>query len=245
MLRRIHCLGVVAAIWAGATGCTTCHNRALETSLSPIVECEASSLQRNRVHTFIVNGDDPLGFGSFPLLPERLNANGYAMIHTGQVFHGSTFEAEIRRLHRCEPESRFVLVGGGFGAGTVDGIARRLAADAIPVDGVVLVAPLYLDSPPSNPSGPRRVVINPLSASSDETAEVYRAPGVNRFSLPGHPVVEAMVLDMLRASAMQVSIVETAVAVLPLQDDPAPLPTLTPDAPRKAPVQGELVGRPK
>jgi hypothetical protein len=224
--------------------------------------------QRDRVHVFVFNGNDPVALGDLTGLRDQLNACGYLKVNYGQLFHGGTFEAEARAVRCADPDARFVVVGYSFGAGTAEGMASRLAASGVPIDGLVEIAPVYLPwsaSPVPVAGVARRVVVTPARIDPEVAfgAEVVRVPGTGHFSVPTHPATARAVLDLLDAAAARVPVDPEPPLSLPLIDDPAPIPwvaeptgkptpatpeitPITPIPPRpRKPVEGDLTGRPE
>lgn len=219
--------------FAVAPGCTTCHHAAQEVSRSP----EPAGLnglpacQRDRVYVFLVSGNDPFGLGQLTGLRDRLNECGFAKVYCGRWLHGTAFEKEVRRIHSDDPDARFVVIGYSLGAAAADATAARLAADGVPLDGLVELAPVYLPlSPPVPVPAARRVVLVPHGADPAIApgAEAIHVPGVGHFSLPTHPTAVRTVLETLEAAAARVPEYVPDGPSLPLLDSPAPIPFVVP-----------------
>jgi hypothetical protein len=97
--------------------------------------CQAiPSCQRERVYVFFVNGLDPLHRGKLDQTREYVERLGFARTYLGEMYDYRDFEDEIRRIHRKQPDARFVLVGFSFGANLVKVMAHSLESDGIDID---------------------------------------------------------------------------------------------------------------
>jgi hypothetical protein len=108
---------------------------------SPVLQGEVAaacqtipSCQRERVYVFFVNGLDPLHRGKLDQTREYVERLGFARTYLGEMYDCRDFENEIRRIHREQPDARFVLVGFSFGANLVKVMAHALEADGIDID---------------------------------------------------------------------------------------------------------------
>jgi hypothetical protein len=120
---------------------------------------EAPAEGRDHVYLFIVHGLDPLDTANLAGVRDQLNALGFRQTYYGRPYHAWYFDREVRRLHREDPDARFVLLGYGVGTDTARSLAHSLQASGIPVELLV-----DLDgSPAEGPQEVRTLTISPVA----------------------------------------------------------------------------------
>jgi hypothetical protein len=115
--------------------------------------------QRDRVHVFFVNGLDPRCIGHLDMVRNYVVQLGFQNTCLGQLYSGGGFKEKIRHTHRDHPEVRFVLIGYGYGADLVAGMAHDLQTDGIGIDLLVYLAGDTLENTPEyRPENVHRIV---------------------------------------------------------------------------------------
>lgn len=211
-------------------GCVMPAHQPAEPVIADIPESVSEVSPRGRLHLFIINGSDP--FVSMSPLRKKLNEAGFHKVSSGGLFYTASFESTIRALHADDPDTRFVLVGYRLGVASVDNMATRLVRDGIPVETVLALAPLTI-VPGDITASVNRIIIrakaSPLEAGDQHA---YDIPGA--ISIASDAAAMELALNVVRESLAGIPMPEeTPVAVLPIIDDPAPLP--------RAPVAGKPV----
>ena len=114
----------LAATLLGQVGCLTCCHPVPPPMPEQVMACHTvPSCCRGHVYVFLVDGLDPVRFCNFAGLHHYLTDLGYLNTYHGEMYHCYWFDAEIRRIHKEDPDARFVIVGHGC----VRKVARSLA----------------------------------------------------------------------------------------------------------------------
>lgn len=204
--------------------------------LNPVKECDphlAACCQelppccRGRVHVFFVQGLDPLGVSNLTGVHDYVRQLGFAKTYYGQIYHAGHFEKEIRRLHREDPEARFVLVGFSAGANKVRTIAQNVKDDGVRIDLLVYLGGNTLQNVPHDRPENAVKVVNVLArggvwnGTAFDDAENVRVPDVHHFGSPSHPYTLQTLARELALLAATVPVVEPSA---PPGDVTAPAP---------------------
>jgi hypothetical protein len=243
--------GVIALL---SSGCCTCRYDSVAASHPAEPDDGGIPNTRRKIYTVLVNGEDIFGFADFTKVRDELTRSGFPMVYTGELFHAGPIERSVRDVHAREPDSRFVVVGFGYGASVADQLAARLVTNGIPVDAVIALSPLDRTSA-NTVAGFKRLKFLPNGSAvstAESDPETTHIPAVNHLQLPTHPVVVAAILDEMKASAARVIMSDESPQYRPLLDDPAPIPAVVhgrpePEGPlvRKQVPTGQLTGRTK
>jgi pimeloyl-ACP methyl ester carboxylesterase len=114
---------------------------------------------RNHVHIFFIHGMDPCDWANLAGVRDYLQALGYIKTHYGQLYHVWEFEDDLRRVHKEDPDARFVLIGFSFGANMVRNLANDANAEHIPIDLLVYLGGNTLkDCPEDKPENAFHIV---------------------------------------------------------------------------------------
>jgi hypothetical protein len=194
----------------------------------------APKCARDHVYVFFVHGMDPCDCANMTGLRDYIQSLGFSKTYYGQMFHTWHFETEVAKIHKEDPEARFVLVGFSFGANFVRDICQSANKEGISVDLLVYLGGNTLsDCPKDQPENACRI-LNILASGciwngdTMQHAENIQETGVWHFGSPTHP-------HTLETLANELAIVVARVPVPELKDPP-PLPT-DETAPRPRPVQ--------
>lgn len=226
-----------------AAGCVTPCHKACDKVLAPNDGLHETTLaQRNRIHVFVINGNEPFGRDGLSKLSTHLNESGFAKVNVGGLVFRPYFQAKIRQAHRDDPDARFILIGYGFGAAAAEGMAAALHGEGVPIEAIVALAPQYLPFMSAEATPVRRIVIRNKAGAMPlemvESGTIFLASN----DVASDEAMHHLVADLLNdACAGLPAIVDMPPSVLALIDDPAPLPSL----PESKPVRGILTNRPK
>jgi len=186
---------------------------------------------KNHVYVFFVHGLDPLDLANLSGVNDHVRSLGFIKTYYGQPFHVYHFAGELRKVHECDPEARFVLVGFSYGAGLARDLAGAVEKDGIAVDLLIYIDGARLEaSPLTSPPNVVRVV-NVLGPDRDDNANVPGAENhvvddVWHFGTPTHPQTLRILEQELGAVAERVPVVQT----LPVTG-PGAMPVLPPPLP--------------
>lgn len=185
---------------------------------------------RNHVHIFLLHGLDPLDMANLYGLTEYIQQEGYLKTHYGQFYHLWEFKKEIRRLHKEEPKTRFVVIGFSLGSFMAQELVNAVKKDGVSIDLLVYVGGFILhNSPRSQPENVARI-FNILSADDGllgprmDRADNIRYGDVWHFGLPTHPKTRAMLARELAVVAARVPYVEKVPPLSPELEDDIPRP---------------------
>jgi hypothetical protein len=171
---------------------------------------------KKHVYVFLVNGLDPVNCANLNGLRDYLQSLGFTKTYYGQLYHIFYFDQEIHRLHREDPEARFVLIGFSFGANVVCALANSAKEEEIPIDLLVYLGGNTLKNNdychPSNAMHIANVLASGTIWNGTELdgAEEIRVPDVHHFGSPCHAATIAMLMRELPTVAARVPIVVQA-----------------------------------
>lgn len=122
-----------------ATGCISCGHEACPKAIEAGPHCDVPQCDRRHVYAVLINGLTPS-----PCLEElrlKLAESGFEKTFRAELCHTGWLWREMKRVQKCDPEARFVLIGYGFGCGSAVGIAKDAAREGLTVDALVLLDP--------------------------------------------------------------------------------------------------------
>jgi hypothetical protein len=186
---------------------------------------------RNHVYIFLVGGMDPCHWANLGGLCSYLNELGYTKTYCGELYHCWYFDREIKRIHREDPDARFVLLGFSFGANVVRNLAQSAAREGITIDLLVYCGGNTLkDCPRDKPENALQIV-NVLVSSgfifNGDTmvgADNYEVDGGWHFSSPTNPHTIESLVTGLAVVAARVPYVAPPEPKPPQDEAPAPTP---------------------
>ena len=237
--RRIGLVGgLLALVLPGLGGCL-CWVHPVPAPAPELAACcrDVPLPCRSRVHVFFLQGVDPLDASNLEGVRSQVRDLGFIKTWFGQSYHAFHFAEQIRKLHRDDPEARFVLVGFSLGAQFAHKLARELENDPITIDLLVSVEGVTEGTAPGpRPENVLRVVglvaceaIDVLPRlPSDEQVDL---PDVRHFGAPTHPTTLALLASELAEVARRVPLVEP-----PLPPPPGPVGGVPPAGPGQAPA---------
>jgi hypothetical protein len=172
---RLLTSGLFAILVAGGSGCLNCFNPVPAPPPEMAGPCHAMPPHvRRHVHVFLMNGVDPLGAGNLSGLRDHVQRLGFTQTYYGQFYHESWLEREMLRVHQDDPDGRFVLIGYGWGARTLQTLGQKLAVAGAAVD--VLLA-LDVSAEDMTLEGPFAVQMLPAPSRPETVAHVAWALG--------------------------------------------------------------------
>jgi hypothetical protein len=181
---------LLAAAMLGAAGCM---NFAHPVPPPPAGPTPPEEDCRARVHVFLVNGLDPLGYANFEGVGEHLRQLGYCHVHYARLCEIAALDNEIRHVQCCDPAARVALVGYSFGANGVNYLSRRAADDGRPIGLLVYVDGVFLAAQPPRCGGCRTVNLYSHHWWKDAPelpgADNVKLPDAGHYDVPTLPVV--------------------------------------------------------
>jgi len=235
LAKRTVIAGVFGAAVLASAGCTTCPHHSYAESLRPVEEVAVVAPARARVNVFLMNGADLFEVGGLSELKDAIRAAGFPKVYYAQRFDREWFRRELHRLHREDPDNRFVLIGYGTAADQLRQLACQVAGEQIPLDRVIFIDPAAEDADLTNAAFPSLVIrshhwrLSPRLQPT-ETMVVHRTRHPN---VPDAPATVQQVVAILTASALRVPLVIPPVECVPVLDPQKPRPR--PDQPKVMP----------
>jgi hypothetical protein len=191
--------GAVLAIVLANTGCVSCCSKGYGQAWKCAPDCELPTHCRGNVYVFMVHGVTPTTDCGLEALRAKLAECGFPKVGVGELAAAPCVWWEIKKIARCEPDARFVLLGYDLGAPAAVCVARELCAKSIPVEAVVLLDPVSC----GETRDLRTVVVASGSASSSTLPYMPRftVSEANHFQLPAHPKTVSILCGLLKEIA--------------------------------------------
>jgi pimeloyl-ACP methyl ester carboxylesterase len=164
---------------------------------------------RNHVHIFLLHGLDPLDLANLSGLTTYIQQLGYSKTYYGQVYHLWEFKNTMRRIHKQEPQARFVLIGFSLGAIMARELANADKADGIGIDLLVYLGGFTLaNSPRTQPENVARLA-SILTEGCIRDARIDRADNIRysdvwHFGTPTHSRTRELLSRELAAAARKI-----------------------------------------
>jgi thioesterase domain-containing protein len=150
--------------------------------------------------------------------------------HYGQLFHVWEFKKEIRRIHKSDPQARFVLIGFSFGANMAREVANEVRDDGIVIDLLVYLGGNTLEN--DQKTQPENVIhiVNILAVgciwngAQLDRAENMQYDNVLHFGSPTHPRTREMLMRELSVVASRVPFSDRTPPLSPQWEQEIPQP---------------------
>jgi hypothetical protein len=162
----------------------------------------------------MIHGLDPFDYANFSGLRDYLHTLGFNNTYYGQLYHAGHFKGEVRRIHREDPEARFVLIGFSFGANMVRSIAQDVKSEGIRIPLLVYLGGNTLENTPEDHPDNADRLVNILAngwiwnGAQFDDAENINEDDVHHFGSPTHPrTLEALTREITEV-ASSVPVVE-------------------------------------
>ncbi len=210
-----------------AGGCTTCRHTAFAESLKPVEQVRVLAPARAKVYAFLMNGADVLELYGFGELPQVLTCAGFPKIYYAQRSDREWFRKELHRLHREDPDARFLLVGFGSAADQIQELACQVSREEIPLDAVVYIDPIGANGDLTQNVPYRALILKShhlRGAPRLKAPEAVTVNEVGHIALSEHPATLQTLIDLMTESALKVPLPDTAIDCLPILDTPRPIP---------------------
>jgi pimeloyl-ACP methyl ester carboxylesterase len=178
MIRKQFAAGVGLALLFAGSGCISCGHESCHLAIEAGPHCGVPQSDRRHVYTILINGLDPTG--GLDALRLKIAERGFEKIYRVELCHTGWLWREMKRVQKCDPAARFVLVGYGFGCTAAVGLAKDAAREGLPVDAVVCLDPAGVKDLAG--CAERVVVIRSGPAAAEEGDCLHVACG--HFSLP-------------------------------------------------------------
>jgi hypothetical protein len=234
-MQRPHLLLALAIL--GTIGCVHCPRDEYSNSLLEIEQTAVVAPARARVYTFLMNGMDLFELGGMSELREKLIAAGYPKIYYAQRADRAWYYREIHRLHRDDPDARFVLVSYGSAADQQMKLVHQLLDDGITLHGVVFLDPIGVVGQLNEWNQFPSLQIHShhwRRAPHLQCTEGLELPGVGHLSLPQHPITVEKLTSLLTGIALSVPVAKPVGPCPPIGEKPNPIPR--PDLPMRVRV---------
>ncbi len=228
---------LLAAGLSGAPGCMSSLHR-LEPTLPELkASCrELPKCCRDHVYIFIIHGLDPLDYANLAGVRDYFHELGFKQTYFGQLYHTSSFNKEIRRIHREDPEARFVLIGFSFGANMVRSLTQDVKDEGIHIDLLVYLGGNTLKNVPQDRPDNAGRIVNILASGFIwngawlDGADNIHETDVWHFGSPAHPRTMQVLTENLSAVASSVPVMEPAEPKALSDEEPTPRSVTTPAA---------------
>jgi pimeloyl-ACP methyl ester carboxylesterase len=192
---------------------------------------------RNHVHIFFIHGMDPFDWANLSGVCDYVQSLGYIKTHYGQLYHVWEFEEDLRRVHREDPDARFVLIGFSFGANMVRNLAHDANEEHIPIDLLIYLGGNTLkDCPEDKPENALHIV-NILATGcvwngdNLEGADNLNYSDVWHFGSPSHVItLDILAKELVKVAARVPVVIPEAPPWVPGEDAPTPRPVTAPIA---------------
>ena len=224
-----------------ASGCTSCRHTAFAESMKPIEDVAVIAPARSKVYAFFMNGADLLEINGFSELQEGLTCAGFSKIYYAQRADREWYRKELHRLHREEPDARFLLVGYGSAADQIQELACQVGHEGIPLDAVVYIDPIGVEGDLTRGVPHRAVILKShhwRAAPRLRAAESITVDGVGHIGVPVHPVTVQVMVDLMTESALKVPLPDATIDCRPVLDPKRPIPRPTQPKQLVAPPPG-------
>ena len=123
--------------------------------------CEmAPSDGKEHVHTFVVNGLDPMQLANLNGMTAYLRKLGFSQTHYEPLLGYRSTMRQIRAIRQSDPDAKIVLVGYSLGAQVVRRLANDLEKENIMVDRLVYLGGDFIGNSQSSRPGNVAKVVN-------------------------------------------------------------------------------------
>ncbi len=225
---------LVALCLAGEQGCLSfVHSLDVPPKEQVVLGEKIPAPSRNHVHIFLIHGLDPLDLANLRGLTEYLQQLGYLKTHYGQLYHLWAFKKEMLRLHKEEPQTRFVVIGFSFGANVACELVNAVKEDGIVIDLLVYLGGWALSNTPRTCPENVAHVVNILTAGCPWDGNLAGADNLQyddvwHFGPPTHPQTRKLLARELAVVAARVPYVEKVPPLPPELEEEIPRPRRLP-----------------
>jgi hypothetical protein len=214
MLRQTAGLALSFAILA-SLGCTTCRHRAAFDALSTEADELCTYGQRNHVVAVLVGPETVFDLGGVGTFSKSLNEAGFARIYRGGILHTNWLSREVQRTYEDDPETRFVVIGYDLGCRAARNLAVDLSNSGVPVDAVVLLDPLAVDSNRALPTNTEVTVVRSHGWTGNPVPDALESivPGVGHYDLLASPETLGTVVTAMSTVAQRVAVTSSVTSL--------------------------------
>jgi hypothetical protein len=220
-------LGLLLCGIALSGGCATCNHTAFAESMQPIERVTVTAPARDKVYAFFMNGADLLELNGFTELRDGLVCAGFPKIYYAQRADREWYRKELHRLHRDDPDARFILVGYGSAAEPMQELACQVSREEIPLDAVVYIDPICAKGDLTQNVPYRAVILKShhwLGAPRLKAPETVTIDRVGHIGVPRHPATLQYFVDLMTESAMKVPLPDPTIVCRPVLNEKRAIP---------------------
>jgi hypothetical protein len=233
---RLTVMFTLACVPVLGASCMKCRHTAYRESLCLVEHVSVIAPARAKVQVFLMNGVDVFDLGGLSVLQTAIVDAGFSKVYYAQRFDVEWYYREIHRVHRDDPDNRFVLIGQGAAATQLQELACRLTNDGISLDAVIYLDPTGVNTERSGERGYPSYVM--------KSGERFVGPRIGldgcssfdrlgRKQCPEHPAAST-IIAMLTVSAHKVPFENPALNCVPILDENKPIPK--PGEPKQVPA---------
>lgn len=215
------------ATLCSGVGCLSCRHQGYAESLRVLEASEFPNPIRQRVHLFMMNGEDVFELGGMLTLRDELCRAGYSKVYYAQKEDVNWYYSEMRRLHRDEPDARMVLLGYGTSAARVTKLAQDAIVDQLPLDSVIYLDPSHYDADLTQALPVTTVSVKSHNWPGSPGLITTETIGIDagHVSAPGDPATLGIIVRLMTLSASRVVLPSIEnLPHLPLRDKLEPTP---------------------
>lgn len=191
---------------------------------------------RCHVYIFFIRGIEPVDCTNLEGVREYVHSLGFYNTYYGTWLKTASFTAQVREIHKGDPNAHFVLIGFSAGANMVRNMAQAVKRDGICIDLLVYLGGNTLYNVPHDQPENATHIVNVLArgfiwnGAQMDHAENVQLDGVWHFGSPSHPkTLEILTRQLAEVAGKVPPSVITGSQTLPLpQEDGAPPRTSRP-----------------
>lgn len=229
MLRSLSLPAIFIVFAIAAFGCVGTNHMGHRESLRCVGNSPFPAPIRQQVYLFIMNGDDLLELSGLMKLRDELTSAGFPKVYYAQKEDRHWYRREMARLHRDEPDARFVMLSYGSAAERMLALATVALQEQQPLDAVLFLEPSGIEGNLRDALPTTTVTVRSHRRRNSlglVTTEEHELQGSGLNGLVRHPQLLPIVLEQMSRSASRVRLEDTrqTLPALPLHEIGEPKP---------------------
>jgi hypothetical protein len=157
---RLLAAGMLCAVASLSSGCASI--RHTMQPIQPELEARCQNLpsvERDRVHIFVINGFDPFHITNAEGLAQYLRELGFHDSRFRMMWTACSYTKSIHEIKAADPDARIVVIGYSMGVCFGRKLAKRLKEEGITVDLLLFLdAYTFNNRPEHSPEDATRIV---------------------------------------------------------------------------------------